>query len=77
MLYGAARRAAFALGYRRIVSYTLPAESGASLNAAGYRLIGIRGGGLWSRPSRLRVNESYPIGKKLLWDDVSGKGVSG
>lgn len=27
-LYGAARRATFALGYRRLVTYTLPSESG-------------------------------------------------
>lgn len=35
LLYGRARRAAFALGYRRVVTYTLPEEGGASLRAAG------------------------------------------
>lgn len=36
MLYGAARRAAWALGYRRIMTYTQADESGASLRAAGF-----------------------------------------
>src|SRR5690606_4834658 len=40
MLYRAAWRAARALGYRRLVTYTLPEEGGASLRAAGWRLIG-------------------------------------
>jgi hypothetical protein len=38
MLYGAARRAARALGYAPIYTYTLPDEGGASLRAAGFRL---------------------------------------
>ena len=42
MLYGACRRAATALGYRRIVTYTLPSEGGASLRAAGYHT-GVQG----------------------------------
>ena len=36
MLYGAAWRAAKAMGYRRLVTYTQQAESGASLRAAGW-----------------------------------------
>jgi hypothetical protein len=35
MLYGACVRAAKALGYRRIITYTLASESGASLRATG------------------------------------------
>ena len=37
-LYGALRRAAWALGYGRIFTYTLPSEGGASLRAAGWTL---------------------------------------
>lgn len=37
MLYGAIARAAKALGYRRLVTYTLTSETGASLRAAGWR----------------------------------------
>ena len=68
-LYGAARRAAFALGYRRLVTYTLPSESGASLRGAGYRCIGEAGGGTWSCPSRPRVDK-HPLQTKLRWEAV-------
>ncbi len=66
-LYGAAARAAFALGYRRIGTYTLPSEGGASLRAAGWQLVGERGGGSWSRPARHR-DDCHPIQSKLLWE---------
>src|SRR4051812_21831035 len=46
-LYGAAARAAFALGYRWIGTYILMTEPGTSLRAAGWKLIGERGGGTW------------------------------
>ncbi len=36
MLYGAACRAAFAMGYRRVITYTLAEEPGTSLRAAGF-----------------------------------------
>lgn len=66
-LYGAAARAAFALGYRRIGTYTLPEEGGASLRGAGWRLIGERGGGSWDRGERPRVDK-HPTQGKLLWE---------
>jgi len=66
-LYGAAARAAFALGYRRIGTYTLPSEGGSSLRACGWKLIGERGGGGWSCPSRPRVDR-HPTEPKLLWE---------
>lgn len=66
-LYGAARRATFALGYGRLITYTLAIENGVSLNAAGYKCIGIRGGGSWNKPGRPRVDKA-PTGKKLLWE---------
>jgi hypothetical protein len=65
-LYGAAARAAFALGFKRIGTYTLPEEGGASLRAAGWKLIGERGGGSWSRKSRPRV-DTHPTQRKLFW----------
>ena len=67
MLYGAAWRAAKALGYRRLITYTLPEEGGASLRASGWRLIGERGGGSWSRGIRPRV-DMHPLQAKLLWE---------
>lgn len=47
MLYRAAWRAAIALGYRRLITYTLPEEGGASLRGAGFKLLGKKGGGTW------------------------------
>ena len=35
-LYGAAARAAAAMGYKRIITYTLESENGASLRASGW-----------------------------------------
>ena len=66
-LYGTAARAAFALGYQRIGTYILASENGASLRASGWRLIGERGGGSWSVPSRPRV-DTHPLEPKLLFE---------
>lgn len=66
-LYGKAARAALAMGYRRIGTYTLKRESGTSLRAAGWTLIGETGGGSWTRPSRLRTDK-HPTEQKLLWE---------
>lgn len=66
-LYGACRRAAFALGYRKLVTYTLPSEGGGSLRGAGYKLIGEAGGGSWSRKARPRVDK-HPLQRKLRWE---------
>lgn len=69
MLYGAARRAAFALGFKSLITYTLPAEGGASLRGAGFKLLGLNKGGNWSVPSRPRVNTDQLLqGQKLIWE---------
>lgn len=67
MLYGACRRATFALGYKKLVTYTLGTEPGSSLHGAGWKLIGEAGGGSWSRGSRPRV-DSHPLQSKLRWE---------
>lgn len=68
-LYGAAWKAAKALGYRRLVTYTLPDEGGASLRGAGWKLLGLRGGGNWNVPSRPRIDTAEALrGQKLLWE---------
>ncbi len=66
-LYGACWRAARALGYRRLVTYTLPEEGGTSLRAAGWRLVGEAGGGTWSRANRPRI-DTHPTQTKLRWE---------
>lgn len=67
MLYRASWRAARALGYLKLVTYTLPEEGGASCRAAGMTLIGEAGGGTWSRTERPRVDD-HPTQKKLRWE---------
>lgn len=48
MLYGAACRAAFAMGYQRVVTYTLASEAGSSVKAAGFWKDGSVKGREWS-----------------------------
>lgn len=67
MLYAASWRAARALGYRRLITYTLKREGGASLRASGWRLVGAAGGGSWSRKNRPRV-DTHPLEQKQLWE---------
>jgi len=67
MLYAACWRASKALGYRKLITYILIDEPGTSLKAAGWKLIGERGGGSWSVPSRPRTDK-HPIQKKLLFE---------
>lgn len=66
MLYGAARRAARAMGHAPIYTYTLPEEGGASLRAAGFRLDKEDAGGsaaMWhNRPGRT----AEPVGDDLV-----------
>lgn len=49
MLYGALCRAAGALGYKRVISYTLASESGASLRATGFKEIALVKPESWDR----------------------------
>lgn len=68
-LYGAAARASFALGFKRIGTYILASEPGTSLTAAGWRLIGETPGRSWSVPSRPRV-DTHPLQKRFLFEAV-------
>lgn len=69
MLYSACARAGFALGYTRVITYTQDGERGASLRAAGWRIVGERPAHPgWNRPSRpreLRGTEGIP---RTLWE---------
>lgn len=67
MLYGAAWRATKALGYKRLITYTLASELGTSVKAAGWKIIGQTEGGSWDTPSRPRIDKA-PIGIKTLWE---------
>lgn len=69
MLYGAAWRAAKALGYTRLITYTQESESGASMRAAGWRVVAerkARNG--WDAPSRRRQLRGTENVQRTLWE---------
>lgn len=71
MLYAAAWRAARAMGYHRLITYTLKSETGTSLKASGWKVIGATKGKEkgWNVPSRPRVKaERYPTEDKAIWE---------
>lgn len=69
LLYAAAWRAAKALGFSRMLTYTLPDEGGASLRAAGAVRVAETTGGGWNRPSTGRDREDdHPLGPKWRWE---------
>jgi len=67
MLYRAAWRACRAMGYRKLITYTLAQEGGASLRGAGFQLVGEASGGSWSRRARPRI-DTHPMQEKLRWE---------
>jgi hypothetical protein len=67
-LYSAAWRAAKAIGYRKIVTYTLASENGASLRAAGWKCAGLAGGLRWSGERAPKGGDLYPAEKKLRYE---------
>lgn len=77
ILYGACARTAKAMGYKRIVTYTLQSEPGTSLKASGWTDCGEAGGVSWNMPSRPReeyqetlfgMERKYPDEKKRRWE---------
>ena len=67
MLYAGAWRAARALGYLKLITYTLESEGGASLRGAGWRCVAETRGGSWDRKARPRVDR-HPTQGKLRWE---------
>ena len=75
-LYGAACRAAAAMGYRRAITYTLDSEAGTSLRAAGFFADARTRGGEWAPTAgllrsaekpQLWGDAKMPAGPKLRW----------
>ena len=66
-LYGCAWRAARALGYVRLVTYTLATEPGTSLRAAGWKAVHETKAERWTRPSRERTDDR-PEQVKIRWE---------
>lgn len=68
-LYGAAWRAAKALGYRRLITYTQDGETGSSLRGTGWRVIAERPAAPgWARPSRPREDHGVDYIPRTLWE---------
>lgn len=68
ILYAAAVRASKAMGYRKVITYILESESGASLKASGWKYEKAAGGGTWDRPNIGRQRtDKHPIERKQLW----------
>ena len=73
MLYGAAYRAARAMGYKKVVTYILDTETGSSLKAAGYKCEGKAGGVEWTGKRKPKKPEQYPHQMKTRWVKISKK----
>lgn len=79
ILYSRCARVAKEMGYKRIITYTLEEEGGASLRASGWKVDaeGVGGKNGWDMPSRPRIVHettlfgevvaSYPLGEKIRW----------
>lgn len=76
ILYGACSRVAKAMGYKRVITYTLQSEPGTSLKASGFINDGEAGGTSWNMPSRPRETaqitlfgeeQKYPNELKTRW----------
>ncbi len=69
MLYAAAARAAKAIGYRKIITYTLDSEPGTSLRAAGWTCMGRAGGKRWTGKRKPKF-DLYPPQMKLRYEKI-------
>ena len=67
MLYSTAARAAAAMGYEKIQTYTLLEENGASLRASGWTREAETVGGSWTRASKPGRRQDQPLGPKVRW----------
>jgi len=69
VLYAASWRAARAMGYRRLVTYTLASEAGTSLRAAGWKVVGERSARKgWGSEKRPRLDLGRDGQERLLWE---------
>jgi hypothetical protein len=74
-LIGAAKRAARALGYRRMISYTLDSEPGAAWKASGMEQTGTVSGAAWKHTAYdvaplfgVNRNNDHPLCDKRRWE---------
>lgn len=71
-LYGACRRIWFAMGGKRLVTYTLKSESGASLRGAGWLPVAETATGQqWGRKDRPRLAQAVVAEPKIRWETLN------
>jgi len=73
-LYGRCWRIWQQMGGRRIVTYTLQKESGASLRGAGWIVKGEVEGAQWDRQSRPRSHREIYREPKFRWEQLADEG---
>ena len=66
-LYAASCREARRRGYRRVVTYTLATETGASVRASGFAEAAHVRGRQWDTPSRHRTRRQTPDRIRWVW----------
>ena len=66
-LYAASWRVAKALGYKKIITYILESESGASLRAVNWKCVGEAGGLKWTGKRRPQI-DLYPQQMKIRFE---------
>ena len=66
-LYAACWRCAKNMGYKKLITYILDTENGASLKAAGWKCLGEAGGKRWTGVRRPEV-DLYPAQMKLRFE---------
>lgn len=66
-LYGAVCRAAKAMGFLSVQTYTLPEEGGASMKASGFEFAGEAGGGTWVHTDGKQRRTDQPTCIKHKW----------
>lgn len=67
LLYSSLVRVASAMGYERVITYTLEEEDGSSMLASNFQMKGKSSGGSWNSSSRTRIDK-HPVGKKSIWE---------
>lgn len=68
MLYGACIRIARIMGYKKVITYTLISENGASLKASNFVCDGEAGGTHWN--GKRNRGQAIPSEMKLRWSKI-------
>jgi hypothetical protein len=71
-LYGAARRVCGAMGYEKVLTFTMDSEPGTSLFAAGWIQDGVTGGKSWNVATRPRTDK-HELGPRKRWSTLTSK----